>query len=88
MKHEQKILEIFRKHGIVCDNAEMNVIKEIASVTYPRGFVEWKDFNTMTGRITKTKMQYMVSSFDYPAVWMSLDELFEFWQDLPENNHQ
>jgi hypothetical protein len=44
-----------------------------------KAFTEWKDLNTMTDRITRYKIQYMISDMNIPAIWMNFDELFDYW---------
>ncbi len=42
-------------------------------------FIEWKDFNTMTDKIKKDKMVYMITDIDAPLTWFTLDGLYEYW---------
>lgn len=51
----------------------------ILADTYPKEFVEWKDKNTMTDRISRTEMRYMLTDLDAPLYWWTLDEIFNYW---------
>ena len=44
-------------------------------------FTEWKDLNTMTDRITRYEVRYMLSDMDAPAEWITIDNLFNYWFD-------
>jgi hypothetical protein len=51
--------------------------KEIAS--HIMKFIEWKDLNTMSDKISKNEMKYMISDFSVPAKWITLGKLYQYW---------
>ena len=57
--------------GIVSMLSDLDALLEhhkevILADTYPKEFVEWKDKNTMTDRISRTEMRYMLTDLDAP----------------------
>ncbi len=46
---------------------------------YPKKFVEWKDKNTLSDKISRTEIRYFLTDMDAPLDWMTLDELFYYW---------
>ena len=92
---KDKILEIISKYkDLDCyydfleDNKEKalenkasleNIAIGIADMV--KEFTEWKDLNTMTDRITRYEVRYMLSDMDAPAEWITIDNLFNYWFD-------
>ena len=73
---EEKIYEILIENRVMQASA-FDTAKEIAS--HFREFIEWKDVNTMCDRISKTEVRYMLSDINAPAIWVTLDELYNYW---------
>ena len=79
---EEKMLEIIRNRingflSCTVQQQEVHAAKEIAS--HFKSFIEWKDVNTMYDRISKTEVRYVLSDINAPAIWVTLDELYNFW---------
>lgn len=48
---------------------------------YPKEFVEWKDKNTLSDKISRTEVRYFLTDMDAPLDLMTLDELFNYWKE-------
>ena len=46
---------------------------------YPKEFVEWKDKNTLSDKISRTEVRYFLKDMDAPLDWMTLDEVYNYW---------
>lgn len=80
---EEHILEIIEgcTYPVLHGEAEMTyksrAAKEITEHIVE--FVLWKDLNTMTDRITKKEVKYLIADMDCPLSWIDLKELYQYW---------
>jgi hypothetical protein len=61
------------------DNLLSDLTALISENYYPKEFVEWKDKNTLSDKISRTEVRYFLKDMDAPLDWMTLDEVFDYW---------
>lgn len=78
-----EITKMIKRHFYDVEGTPEKSAAEIESHVFE--FMEWKDLNTITDKITRTSVKYMLLDMNTPAYWMSPQEIYNHWWNNIKN---